>query len=182
MKLQKSMSIAFCGLLAALMIVTMLLGNILPLTSVLCPAIAGFFLIPALRECGRGFAYLLYLAVSLLSLMLLPDKETALLFGLLLGLYPLCRSALNRISLAPLRLITKLLFCNLMFAASYSLLLFVFAPTLFAAEFSMYGTLTIIVLLLLGNLGFFLYDLCLGRISFLYEYKLRNRLFRSHQP
>lgn len=175
------MSIAFCGLLAALMVVTMLLGNILPLTSVLCPAIAGFFLIPALRECGRGYAYLLFLSVSLLSLLLLPDKETALLFSLLLGLYPLFRSVFNRIALTPVRVITKLLFCNLMFAAIYSLLLFVFAPTLFAAEFSMYGTLTIFILLLLGNIGFFLYDLCLGRVSFLYEYKLRNRLFRSRQ-
>lgn len=178
MKLQKSMSIAFCGLLAALMIVTMLLGNVLPLTTVLCPAVAGFFLLPALRECGFSHSLMLFLAVSILSLLLLPDKESALLFSLLLGLYPLFRTSINRISPAPLRVITKFLFCNLMFAAIYILLIFVFAPTVFAAEFSSYGTLTIGFLILLGNLGFFLYDVCLGRISFLYEYKLRNQLFR----
>lgn len=178
MKLQKSMSLAFCGLLGALMIVTMLLGNILPLTSVLCPAVAGFFLIPALRECGFSFSMMLFLAVSILSLLLLPDKEAALLFSLLLGLYPLCRPFINRISHAPIRMITKFLFCNLMFAAIYFLLLFVFAPTVFAAEFSSYGMVAIGLLILFGNIGFFLYDLCLGRISFLYEYKLRKQLFR----
>ena len=181
MKLQKSMCVAFCGLLAALMFVTMLLGNILPLTSVLCPAIAGFFLIPALRECGFSFSLMLYLAVSILSLLLLPDKEAALLFTLLLGLYALCRSSINRISHKSFRMITKLLFCNLMFAAIYSLLLFVFAPTLFAAEFSSYGTVAILFMLVLGNIGFFLYDICLSRIAFLYEYKLRNQLFRYHR-
>lgn len=181
MKLKKSMTIALSGLLGALMIVTMLLGNILPLTTVLCPAIAGFFLIPAMRECGFASSMMLFLGVSLLSLLLLPDKESALLFTLLLGLYPLCRPALNRISLRPMRILSKLLLCNVMLAAIYSLLLFVFAPGIFSAELATYNTVTLIILIVTGNVAFLLYDTCLKRISFLYEYKLRAQLFRRQR-
>lgn len=181
MHLRNSMSIALCGLLAALMFVTMLLGSILPLTSVLCPAVAGLFLIPALRECGISSSLLLFLVVSVLSLLLLPDKECALLFALLLGLYPLLRASLNRIPLRPLRVITKLLFCNLMYAAIYLLLLLVLSPGVFASEFSAYGIVSLVFLLLLANIAFFLYDICLARITFLYDYKLRKQLFRYHK-
>lgn len=179
MTMKKSMSIALAGLLGAIMIVTMLLGNILPLTSVLCPAIAGFCLIPARRECGRSLAIALYLAVSALSLILLPDKESALFFTLLLGLYPLCRNGLNRIATRWIRTLCKLLLCNLLLVTIYLLLLFVLVPAALAADFSNYGTVGACFLLFMGNVAFFLYDNCLGRVAFLYEYKLRGKLFRS---
>jgi len=182
MKLKKSMSISLCGLLGALMIVTMLLGNILPLTSVLCPAIAGLFLVPAMRECGFSYALMLFLVVSILSLFLLPDKEAALLFSLLLGLYPLCRPTLNRIALRPVQLVSKLLFFNISLFAIYALLLFILAPAALIAEFSAYTGATLLLLLLMGNAAFFLYDTCLKRITFLYEYKLRAKLFRFQRP
>ncbi len=180
--MKKSMSIALSGLLGAIMIVVMLLGNILPLTSVLCPAIAGFCLIPARRECGLPLAIALFLAVSMLSLILLPDKESALFFTLLLGLYPLCRHGLNRISTRWMRIVCKLLLCNLLLVLIYLLLLFVLIPAALTTEFSDVGTVSMLFLLLMGNVAFFLYDTCLGRLSFLYEYKLRNKLFRSRMP
>ena len=172
------MTIALCGLGATIMLVTMMLGTLFPLMTFLCPAIAGLLLIPFIRECGATYAFLLYLAVSVLSLMLVPDKEAALLFALLLGPYPLLRLYLNRIKKQPIQIMAKLLCCNILVSLVYALLLFVFAPAAFSAELADYTTATLLILLFMGNLVFLLYDLCLSRISFYYEYKLRDKLFR----
>jgi hypothetical protein len=179
LKLNKSKQIALCGLLGAMMVVTMLLGSIFPLTSILCPALAGLFLIPANRECGFGFALMLYICVSVLSLLLVPDKEAALLFSLLLGPYPLLRPYFNRISIKPLNIAVKLLFCNLLVAVVYVLLLFVVAPAAFSEEYS--STAMLLLLLVMTNLSFFVYDIFLHRISFLYEYKFRDKLFHGER-
>lgn len=176
MKLRKSKQIALCGLLGAIMVVIMLLGSIFPLTSVLCPAISGLFLIPAAREAGSRSAIMLYIAVSILSLLLVPDKEAALLFSLLLGPYPLLYSYLNRIKLKALRIIAKLLFCNLLLILVYVLVIFVLVPAALATG-SNDTIVTLLGLLVLSNLGFLVYDTFLQRISFLYEFKLRRKLF-----
>lgn len=178
MELGKSKQIALCGLLGALMVITMLLGSILPLTTILCPAIAGLFLISASRECGFGSALMLYLSVSILSLLFVPDKEVSLLFSLLLGPYPLLRPYFNRISLKPLRIIIKLLFCNILVFCVYILLLFIFTPGAFEIESLRNSTAMLLLLLIMANLIFLVYDTVLHRIAFLYEFKFRNKLFR----
>jgi hypothetical protein len=181
MKLRKSKQIALCGILCALMVVTMLLGSIFPLTSILCPAIAGLFLIPVARECGLASGLMLYISVSLLSLLLVPDKEAALLFSLILGPYPLLRSYFNRISLKPFRIAAKLLFFNLLVTLGYFLLLFVLAPATFATGASDFNTITLLILLGMSNFVFLIYDAFLQRIAFLYEFKLRIKLFRAER-
>ncbi len=168
---------ALCGLLGALMIIVMLLGSIVPIASLLCPAIAGLFLIPAIRECGMHNGISLYGATAILSLILLPDKEVALLFTMLLGPLPLLQPLLNRISPYPLRLLAKLLVCNLLLVLCYTLLLLVLAPAGLAAELGAYSRGMLSLLLVLFNVMFIVYDICIAKITFLYECKLRNRLF-----
>lgn len=179
MKLKKSMQISLCGLLAAIMIVVMLLGSIVPFASILCPALAGLFMVPVIRECGSRLSFILFLGVSMLSLLLIPDKEIALLFTFLFGLYPLLRLYMDKIHPHPLRIVIKLLLCNLLLLLVYSLLFFVISPALFQAKFSGKALWFLIVILVMTNLAFLLYDKCLARITFLYEYKLRNKLFRT---
>ena len=78
MRNRPSFRVAFCGVLAALMIVIMLLGTMIPATEYLCPAVAGVLIIPVVWEFGGKTGALLYLAVALLSLILSPNKEAAL--------------------------------------------------------------------------------------------------------
>lgn len=89
MRNRLSFRVAFCGVLAALMIAVMLLGTMIPTTTYICPALAGVLLLPVVWEFGFRTGALLYLAVALLSLILSPNKEAALFFVLLFGWYPL---------------------------------------------------------------------------------------------
>ena len=65
MRNRLSFRVAFCGVLAALMIAVMLLGTMIPTTTYICPALAGVLLLPVVWEFGFRTGALLYLAVAL---------------------------------------------------------------------------------------------------------------------
>lgn len=180
MRKQTSRRVALCGVLAAMMIVVMLLGTIIPLSTYACPALAGVISIPVIWEFGAPTGGLLYAAVSILSLLLTPDKEAALLFALLLGWYPILRPKLQHLRQRPLRIILKLVIFNLAICLVYALLLFVFTSPDLQAEAAGYTLPLLMGTLVLGNVTFFVYDLLLARVSNLYVYRLRPKLFSSH--
>ena len=180
MRNRLSFRVAFCGVLAALMIAVMLLGTMIPTTTYICPALAGVLLLPVVWEFGFRTGALLYLAVALLSLILSPNKEAALFFVLLFGWYPLLRPKLQHLRRKPWRIILELLLFNLALAVIFALLLFVFVMPDLQAEAQTWTGLVLAGMLLLGNVTFLLYDVLLGRIGDLYVYRLRPKLFPHH--
>ena len=173
-----SFRVAFCGVLGALMVALMLLGTLFPLATYLCPMAAGMLLIPVVWEYDDRTCALLYLAVSLLSLFLAPDKEAAALFVFLFGWYPVLRPRLQHISGRPLRIFLKAFLFNAAVCAAYAVLLFVLVSPDLWAEVERASVLFLAGLLLLGNLTFFLYDRCLLRATDFYVFRLRGKLFR----
>ena len=67
LKNRMSFRVAFCGILAALMTVIMLVGPLIPTMTYVAPAAAGVFLIPVVWEFGGKAGGLLYAAVALLA-------------------------------------------------------------------------------------------------------------------
>lgn len=119
----KSWMLAYCGMASALCIAVMLLGTALPILLFIAPAVAGFLIAAVREECGSRMALTAYAAVSLLSLLLVPDREVALAFAALLGYYPLVKPRFDRIRPAIVQLLAKLCLCNLAVLAIYGLLL-----------------------------------------------------------
>ena len=111
----KSWAMAYCGMAAALSVAMMLMGAVFP--------IASFLIATVCVECGRTMALTAYGAVSLLSLLFVPDKEVALTFVFLLGYYPLAKPCFEKIRPALLRAVCKLLLCNGAVLAMYGLVL-----------------------------------------------------------
>ena len=108
----KSWAMAYCGMAAALSVALMLLGAVFPIAMFIAPAVASFLIATVCVECGKTMALTAYGAVSLLSLLFVPDKEVALTFVFLLGYYPLAKPYFERIRPALLRAVCKLLLCN----------------------------------------------------------------------
>ncbi|MEG0780535.1 MAG: hypothetical protein RRY95_01185 [Oscillospiraceae bacterium] len=175
---RKSRQLAFCGVLAALSIVLMLLGSIVPFATFCCPILAMLALLPILEEWGARRAALCYAAISLLSLLLVPDKEVAL-FYLFYGGYPVLRPTLDRIRPGPLRVLTKLLTFNAATLALYWVVLHLFQLTAVLAEFAALSRAMLAAMLLMGNVTFLLLDIVLRRMTWLYRAKLRKKLFPS---
>ena len=179
MRDRKAFRVAFCGVMVGAMAALMLVGTLIPLSTYIAPMLAGALAVPVVWELGAGSGWLLYAAVSLLSLFLAPDKEAALLYVLLLGWYPVLRPKLQHITRRPLRLAAKLVLFNAAICAVYALLLFVFVSPDLQTEAETWTGPLLAGMLVLGNGTFLLYDQVLARLTDRYVTKRRPKLF-SH--
>ena len=109
--------IAVCGILAAVSIVILLLGAILGIGIYLAPMIAGGSLLLIRRAYGVKYQVILWLAVSVLSLILVPSLEQNLMYLCLFGCYPIFCPYLLGLKKV-IRLLVKLLYFNAVFFAS----------------------------------------------------------------
>jgi hypothetical protein len=162
----------------ALSVALELLGAVLPIAMFIAPAAASFLVATVCVECGRKMALMAYVAVSLLGLVLVPDKEVALIYTVLLGYYPLVKPYLDRLRLALLRVGAKLLLCNGAVLSMYGVLLLLFPVAEVSQELKQAAWAMAAVTLLLGNIAFLLYDRALVNLLRVYARVWRPRLHR----
>ena len=153
--------IAFGGMFAALALVIMNLGSLIPVATFVCPMLCMLILAFVTKMCGDRIGWAWYGAVAILSLMMAPDKEAAAVFAFL-GFYPIIKPKLDRKKLG---MVWKLLLFNVLILAMYGLLIHLFGMAQIAAEYQELGTAMTVIMLLLGNLIFFLLDKVLTRFS-----------------
>ena len=147
-------NIALGGILAALTVIIMSMGTLIPIATYVCPMLCCLMLQLVLKICGGRIAWSWYGAVSLLSLLMAPDKEAAAVF-LALGYYPIVKPRLDR---RKGKWLWKGLFFNAVILILYWLLMHIFGFDQLAAEFADMGMILTAVMLLLGNVTFFLLD------------------------
>lgn len=151
--------IAFGGVMAALAVVVMCLGGMIPIATYVCPMLCMQLQQLVLRICGRRTAWAWYGAVAALALLMGPDKEAAALFAFL-GYYPIVKPQLDRMKMG---LVLKLALFNAVILAMYWLLIHLFGMDQIASEFSELGNAMTAVTLAMGNAVFFLMDKVLER-------------------
>lgn len=148
--------VAFGGIVAALSLVILLLGGILPTAEIALPALAGFVLLPVVVELGKGTALTVYGAVSVLSLLLVPSWEPKMLYVAFFGYYPVLKAVLESRLPRVAEWAVKLGLFNLAAVASYWVLLqFLGLPK---DTFTVGGTDWRWGFLLAGNVIFILFD------------------------
>ena len=153
--------IALGGVLAALAVVIMCLGGMIPLATFICPMLCALIQYAVLRLCGQKNAWAWFGAVAILSLLLGPDKEAALVFCLI-GCYPNMKPLFEK---SKLSLLWKILFFNAAVGVLYGFLLKLFGMDALMSEYEELGMIGLIVMLLLGNACFFLLDRLLTILS-----------------
>lgn len=172
----QSRKIALGGMLCALSVTLLLLGNVLQIGTYAAPMLACLLLVPMREEYGPRAALLVYGATALLAVLLVPDKELALFYALVLGYYPVLQGPLDRLRPAFLRRAVKLAAFNAAVLALYALLLTVFVSPALREEFAGYEAAMVAGLLLIGNLSFAIFDVALHRLTLLYHLRLRAKL------
>lgn len=153
--------IALGGVLAALAVVVMSLGGMIPVNTYVCPVVCVVLLQIVLHLCGKRIAWAWYGAVCLLGLLLAPDKEAVAVF-VFVGCYPMLKPFFDK---AKLPVLWKALYFNCAIGVLYSLLIWVLGIAQIGSEFSELGLLGLVVMLVLGNATFFMLDFLLTRIS-----------------
>lgn len=161
MRRYEARGIALGGMMAALAVVVMSLGGLIPVATFVCPMLCMLLLAFVSRMCGRRIGWAWYGAVAVLSLLLGPDKEAAAVF-LFLGFYPLLKPRLETLRLCWL---WKGLLFNTAILLMYWLLIHLFGMAQIAAEYQELGTVMTAIMLGLGNVTFFLLDRVLTRFG-----------------
>ena len=159
MRNSKARTIALGGMMAALAVVIMCLGGLIPVATFVCPMLCMLILQFVVELCGSRIGWAWYGAVAILSLLMGPDKEAAAVFAAL-GYYPILKPRLDKMKLGAL---LKLVLFNGVILAMYWLLIHLFGMDQIASEYAELGTVMTAVLLLLGNVTFFMLDKILGR-------------------
>lgn len=154
-------NVALGGVLAALALVIMCLGTMIPIATFVCPMLCAVLLMVVLRRAGRRVAWAWYGAVAILSLLLAPDKEAGAVF-VFFGYYPIVKPWLDRRKLS---LLWKLALFNVSIFAMYGLLIWLLGLDQIVSEFQELGTVLTVVTLVLGNVTLFMLDVLLGRVS-----------------
>ena len=167
---EQSRRMAVCSVTAALGVVVLLLGAVLELGMYVCPMVVGLCLIPVGRRFGVKYQLLLWIVISLLSFFLVPNPEENLVFAGLFGWYPVLQPRMQKLPKL-LRTLLKLLLFNVVVIALEALVLYVLVPE--AIDSAM-----LILLLLLGNVMFVMYDRVVERFDVI-EANLKQRF--SHK-
>jgi len=149
---------ALGGVMAALAVVIMALGGMIPLSTFVCPVFCMLILRVVREKCGDRIVWAWYGAVAILSVLLGPDKEASAVF-VFLGYYPILKPKLDKL---PLKWLWKLLLFNAAILLMYWLLMNLFGMAEVAAEFAEMGMVMTGVTLAMGNVTFILLDRILG--------------------
>ncbi len=166
--------IALCGMLCALAVVALLLGSLTGIGVYAGPLLAMVVLLPVLEEYGGGAAIAAWVAVSALSLLLVPDRELCLVY-MLLGWYPAVRRHLNRLPGRILPAVAKLVIYAAAMALLYGLLMGLMGLD---AGFASASRWYVALLFVCGGAVFLFADRTLDRMLELWRTRLRRRLIK----
>lgn len=172
--MKSPIKVAFCGVLAALSTVVLFFTGIVPIATLALPAIAGCLLVPVVAELGTIWGFGVYAVCSVLAFLLAPDREAALFYLLFFGYYPVLTGVLDRIKNRPLQMAVKLLVFNA--AVVLETVLSVFVLGIPWENIDFLGKATPVVLLLLANVVFLLYDRALNGLIALYFAKFHEKI------
>ena len=173
MRKNNSKRTALCGVLAALAIALMFLGGALPFATIASPVLASLVMIPVYAECGNKWGWLWYAAVAVPAVLIVPMKESAVLF-VFFGYYPMLKKYLGRCK--ALKYVLKFIYLNAMLLIAYWLMLKIFRLPEVASDFEELKKWTLGTLLIMANISFFIYDILIDRIEILYHVRLRPKL------
>ena len=166
--MRSAYTVALCALFAALGAAVMMAAGLIPVLTYCSPLIASLFLIPILREFGKGRAWMTWAVTAALSAILCADKEAAF-FYIFLGFYPILKPSFDR--LGKPGWIVKLLYFAAALAAMYGLILFVLR-----LDVEIEGTGFMVALYITLAAVMLLFDFVLQRLTFLYDARIRKYL------
>ena len=169
-----SFQIALGGIISALCIILMFSVGLFPVLVYVFPMISSLLIFALAYECGNKTAIVSYVSVSLLSLILSPDKESALLFLSFFGYYPILSTYINKLRSALLKWIIRFAVFNTSICISYLILTKVFV----AVPLDEFGKWTVPILLIFGNITLVFFEFALRNVSRLYISKLRKKIFK----
>lgn len=175
---EKTYRTAFGGIISALALTFLFLGSVFPFADIAGPAFASLCVFLTGLEFSGRFSFGVYAAVSVLAFILVPDKESVLLFIFFFGWFPILKKVTDsHMSYVP-GLLLKLIAFNLSIVLMYWLILKVFVIESVADEFSDYTAAMYVLIMILANITVIILDYAFSKVAYLYLNVWRRKLIR----
>lgn len=172
--MKKSTKIAVCGMCTALSVVLMFVGGLLYVFTYVVPMLMGIVMAMINKTFGRSSALTIYFATTVLSLLLVSEKECVLMYALFFGYYPVIRPYLDKIKSKVGRVVVKFLIFNVAVALVEILSVYVFGIPFFDGETASYWL--VIVFAVAMNIIFLMYEYVLKNFLKIYEVKIEPKV------
>ncbi|WP_448904538.1 hypothetical protein [Eubacterium sp.] len=170
--MKNSKVIAYSGVATALSVVMLFLGSIFWVLGYTMPLVASLVMIILLDSISQKSALLTFISTSIISFILLNDKECVLLYILFFGYYPLIRDKINDIKPKFLSYLLKFITFNAAMVLTQVLCVYVFGIPFD----DMLGKWGIVLFVLCLNLVFVVFDKLYTLLLKLYRIKLKKKV------
>lgn len=170
--MKNSKVIAYSGVATALSVVMLFLGSIFWVLGYTMPLVASLVMIILLDSISQKSALLTFISTSIISFILLNDKECVLLYILFFGYYPLIKDKINDIKPKFLSYLLKFITFNAAMVLTQVLCVYVFGIPFD----DMLGKWGIVLFVLCLNLVFVVFDKLYALLLRLYRIKLKKKV------
>lgn len=160
------------ALFTAFCFVSLFIASVWPTGQLGFAAMASLFVAAAVIEAGHGSGALVYIAGSVLSMLLLPNKTAPLLFVLFFGFYPIVKSLIERLDRKVFQWVLKFV----VFSASLTVIR-VLLSALFPGFIN--SPPGIALLFVGGNAVFALFDYGFSKVVCFYSDRVHNHQGRG---
>ncbi len=174
--MKQSSKCALGGIVAALSLVLMISVAVIPFLTYALPAVAGTLIIFMVIEADKKWAFGVYCTVAILAVLLVPDKEVAVMYLAFFGYYPIIKAVYEAKLGLVIGWILKVLTFVATMVVSYALMMKFMGVTIDETE--EFGALAIPILLGMGTVAFIMYDFALTKLITLYMLKFQKHFKR----
>lgn len=153
-----------------------MIGSLFPYLTYGIPALASLFIMVAVVEVGVLWGFASYIVSALLVILLPGDPEAKLMYIAILGYHPVLKAVLEtrckRVIESPL----KYIIFNISLVVAYSLIARFVGVEL--GNMNEFGKYTVLIMILLANAVFTVYDIMITRMSIWYSVRLHKAVMR----
>lgn len=171
--MKSAAKVAMCGICSALSVLVLFLGGIMTVFAYVAPMVTGIIMILLVSTFGYKSAWTTYIATSLLSFFLVPDKECMLMYVCFFGYYTIVREYLSKIKQSWISWIIKFLLFNISLVLANVILFYVFGIPFLAVDESKW---LILLFALVMNILFIIYERLLRVMEMVYKLKIEKRV------
>jgi len=175
-KQKLSYIVSLCGIMCGLAMAMMFFLSMIPAFEYVSPGVAGILIWVIRERLGVKYGLVSYLAVGLLCFFFTPNYEAVMMYIFLLGYYPIVRQYFMKIKHVFPRVLLKLALYAVSCVCCYLLLIYVMGMSQLLEDIGEFGKYGSLILLALGAVAFFAYDVFLGFFFPFYEKLIKPKI------
>ena len=178
--MKNTVKTALGGMCIGLSAALMMLASVIPFLTYAIPALAAILVMFMRIECDWKWALGVYVGTSVISALVVPEKEAVAIYIALIGYYPLVKLLFDKLPKV-IGYIVKAVFFVGVIVATYYIIMHVFGISTELLEDTQGFMIPLLVAL--GLVAFIMYDIAIEKLEIAYYRKWQTqfrKLFKKH--